>query len=51
MIKFIFFFGFGVALVNLFGLFFMSDNYAMSILHLIYLIVGILICAITYKYV
>tara|TARA_Y100000310_G_C19958509_1_gene480135 strand:+ start:288 stop:443 length:156 start_codon:yes stop_codon:yes gene_type:complete len=49
MIRFIFYFGFGVAIVNLFGLLFMSGDSATLIFHLTYLIAGILICAVTYK--
>jgi hypothetical protein len=49
MIRFIFYFGFGIAIVNLFGLLFMSGDYVTSILYLTYLIVGIVICAVTYK--
>jgi hypothetical protein len=50
MIKFIFFFGLGVAFVNLFGLFFMSPDYVTSLFHLLYLIIGIIISVICYRY-
>ena len=49
MISFIFYFGFGVASVNLFGLLFMSENYETLVFHLTYFIAGVLICAITRK--
>ena len=48
MLNFIFFFGLGIMLVNIVGLV-TTTNLTMSLLHLTYFIIGVVICLIVWN--